>query len=302
MDNWVFSKKELNLIADLMVQKLNLKPNNSELSTMQLFREVLDAEYIEEKEGYCYSARGWHISDLKLSDGRFLHDLIKWDFANAVWEPGIEQGFYLDSAFNGKAIKAGYIVDGSKNAGLKLGLPYNITSFYRRKADYIKSFEYIEEELVSSSSTEKYYVSRHYETNHYHYEPTYHPRIIDYDVKRELQLWRIPVGCSTGCLTNENGRVTCKVLKGKCVFESSRWDYAIYNDNEEPEWKESRKSEYMKINNTCFSKGNLKRDDTEAPQSAWYRITNTGKWQQLHPIQNMFISGCIPVLLVSQSF
>ena len=50
MDYWVFSKKDFSFIADLMVQTLSHKSDNSELSVIELFQETLQAEYVEGKD------------------------------------------------------------------------------------------------------------------------------------------------------------------------------------------------------------------------------------------------------------
>ena len=260
-----------------MVIELTLKPDNSELSTMQLFQEALSAEYIETIDNDGYRLCGWRISDIQFENGRFLHDLIKWNFINGVWEENLKQCLYLDSIFERKAIKAGYIVDDSKNRGLYLGLTYHLTTFYRKRTEFIQSFENIEEHHTSLSSTIHFYVQKRYETRSNIPKSICHPQKTHSKIKRELQLWRIPVGCSTGKLINKKGRITCTVLKGKCKYESSKWEYAVFDDNDDATWREIKRCDYMRINDTAFSKNNYKEDDVAEPPDAWYEITNVGK-------------------------
>ena len=40
MEYWIFSKKELNIIVDLMVQTLLTLPDKSEISVIQLFGDT----------------------------------------------------------------------------------------------------------------------------------------------------------------------------------------------------------------------------------------------------------------------
>ena len=99
-------------------------------------------------------------------------------------------------------------------------------------------------------------------------------------------MWRIPVGHTTGIILNEKGRITCYVLNGKCTFEYSHWEYAIFVDddnknNDVATWKEFRAKEQLSINKIGFAKCNASREETNAPQTAWYRITNTGNSELL---------------------
>ena len=57
MEYWHFSKKELDLIADLMLQVLLTKPDKSELSAMNLFGEAIRSEEVEGQR--CISC-SWH--------------------------------------------------------------------------------------------------------------------------------------------------------------------------------------------------------------------------------------------------
>ena len=281
MDYWVFSKKDFNIIAELMVQTLLLKPDNSELSVIKLFEETLQAEYVEGKDSDGDDVKGLRIPDMELGDGKHLHDIFKWDFENGIWKDTFKQGFALLNIFEKKVKRAGFIIDGSQNYGLYKGLPWGLSSFYRNKANLISSFDTVEKCLTEKSPTERYTVQRRYETSHYHYEVSYHPKIIDYDMKRELQLWRIPAGCSTGIIQNEEGRVACFVLKGKCLFESSRWEYARFYPKKRANWKEMRGEENLGLNDVGFAKSNMQREETKAPKTAWYKMTNTGKSELL---------------------
>ena len=282
MEYWHFSKKELDLIADLMLQVLLTKPDKSELSAMNLFGEAIRSEEVEGEDKDGYPVHGIRILDFKLKIGKFLHQLIKWDFKNAIWNPNYKQGMELDRLIDKKATKAGYVVDGSWNHGLCLGPPYGLTNIYRIKSDLISSFDGKTEKEVSNGDDVRYYVRKQYETVHRHYEHDHYPRISDYDLKRELQLWRIPAGHTTGMIPNERGRVTCYVLNGKCTFEHSHWEYAVFidddnEDNDVATWKEFNEKEQVSINAIGFAECNDSREETNAPQTAWYKITNTGK-------------------------
>ena len=277
MDYWVFSKKDFAIIADMMVKTLMGKPDNSEMSVFQLFQETLQAEYVEGKDDDGDDVKGLRISDLELENGKHLHDIFKWDFENGVWKETTKQGFDLINIFRKKVKRAGFIMDGSQNHGLYKGWPWGLRNFFRKKANLVSSFDGVEKCLYKKSPTERFYVQKRYETTHYHHESPSHPRISDYDLKRELQLWRIPAGCSTGVIPNERGRVTCFVLKGKCRFETSEWDYAIFGDDEDASWKEMKGTENLRVNDVGFTKRNIPWKETQAPQTAWYRMTNTGK-------------------------
>ena len=65
MDYWLFSKKDFSIIADLMVQTLLRKPDNSELSVIELFQETLQAEYVEGKDSDGDEVKGLRISDIE---------------------------------------------------------------------------------------------------------------------------------------------------------------------------------------------------------------------------------------------
>lgn len=93
MDYWVFSKKDFSFIADLMVQTLLHKPDNSELSVIQLFEETLQVEYVQGKDVDGDEVEGLHISDIELENGKHLHDTIKWNFDNGIWKDTFKQGF-----------------------------------------------------------------------------------------------------------------------------------------------------------------------------------------------------------------
>ena len=283
MEYWIFSKKELDLIADLMVQTLLSLPDKSELSIMQLFGETIKSENFNGKDKDGYPIHGLKLLDFKLKTGEFLSKLIKWDFKNAIWNPDYTQGFDLLKLFKKKATKAGFIVDGSDTHGLCLGVPYCIPKVYRSKKKLLDSFENVPETEQNPGENERFYIRKQYETVHRHHEWPHkqYPRITDCDFTRELQLWRIPVGQDTGLITNEKGRVTCYVLKGKCKFENSYWECAKFvcddDYNGEAKWKELKEEELLSKEQFGFAESNDKREETKAPQDAWYKITNTGK-------------------------
>lgn len=267
------------MIADLMLLTLTNKPDKSEYSVIGLFRETVKSEYVEGKDKDGNPIHGFRIIDFKLKTGEYLSKLIRWDFQNAVWNPDYQQGLDLLRLFEKKAVNAGYIVDGSDNYGLYLGVPYNLSQFYRLKSNLIASFDNEAETEYGNGTEECFYVRKRHEVSHYHNELRngVYPRIKDYDKTRELQLWRIPAGRSTGIIWNEKGRVTCYVLKGRCSFEKSRWEYGIFDDDEEVSWKEQKEAKMLSANQASFAKSNDWREETTAPQTAYFKVTNTDK-------------------------
>ena len=104
MECWILNKKELRFIAKLMVEHLHTLPDKSELSVINMFEQTLSAERVEgfSKDGY--HVHGLKIKDIKLNDGYYLHDFIKWNFVDGVWQPGLNDGMYLDNVFEKKSI------------------------------------------------------------------------------------------------------------------------------------------------------------------------------------------------------
>ncbi|MBR4219132.1 MAG: hypothetical protein IKR71_08850 [Bacteroidales bacterium] len=206
LEYWIFSKKELNLIADLMVQVLLAKPDGTEISTLQLFQEVMQAVFVEGRSVEGYRVAGYKISNILLPDNRPVSSLIKWNFENGIWAVHY-QGDILDEMLRRKAIRHGYVIDSSKNAGLKLGRSYGLSVCYRLKNNLLSLFGRMPEEERHINAQERYYVSKWYD-----------------DCQQELQLWRIPVGCTTGEV-GVLGRVFCYIIKGKCHFKSTdKWE------------------------------------------------------------------------------
>ena len=80
MEYWIFSKKELNIIVDLMVQTLLTLPDKSEISVIQLFGETIKSVFIKDKDKEGYPIHGLKLLDFKLKTGEYLSKLIKWDF------------------------------------------------------------------------------------------------------------------------------------------------------------------------------------------------------------------------------
>ena len=74
MEYWNFSKKELDLIADFMLQVLLTKPDKSELSAMNLFCEAIRSEYVKgedkvrTKMDILFMAYVFWISSLRLAN------------------------------------------------------------------------------------------------------------------------------------------------------------------------------------------------------------------------------------------
>lgn len=285
MEYWIFTDEELSIIADLMIDKLKTLPHNSELSVIDLFVQTFDAEYIDIKEGG-KRFRGYKISDVNINDGRHLHDVIEWNFDNAIWEDTDGQAFDLNEIVIKRARIAGYIVDHAQKSGLKLGLPQYIPSFYRKKKEFIVSFNNIKEIEHAISQKCKYYTRHKDELVHYHREynhtDTYYTEIYEYDSIHKHELWRIPIGCTTGKVKNVEGRVSVYVIKGRCLYESSRWDHAIYYPEKRASWKEKHDKIFLKGNSVEFHKGSYKRKkDGTIIKSSWFQLTNIGKSELL---------------------
>lgn len=264
-----YKKKELIQIADLMLQIVQTKPDKSELSAKELFEEVVRGKKVKRK------------------DNDDVHDKRIWNFPNSFYLT-YKQEMELDSLFVKKAAKAGYIVDGSWKHGLRIGLLFWTQRIFRLRSNLISSFNDKAETEISKGDNIRYYIRKQYETVRENDEHNY------YNLTRELQLWRIPVGKTTGVISNESGRVTCYVLNGKCSFENSHWEYIIFidDDNEntdEATWKEYKETENLSIYKFGFARCNKRREETKAPQTAWYKITNTGKSDLLLYVVDAFL-------------
>jgi hypothetical protein len=72
MEYWIFSKKELNIIVDLMVQTLLTLPDKSEISVIQLFGETMKSVFIKDKDKEGYPIHGLKLLDFKLKTGEYL--------------------------------------------------------------------------------------------------------------------------------------------------------------------------------------------------------------------------------------
>lgn len=277
MENWVFNKKEIRFIADLMVERLQSLPDNSELSVMNLFEQVLSAEYIRVKHEDGFYIQGYKITDIVLPDGKFLHDFIKWDFDNGLWQPPIKQGFALEDTFYVKAKRMGYVIDGSRTAGSMVGMPYNISRVFRIKKNLINSFMNPDDSETIQNGESSYRLLTKYETRQYQY--TDHPsgNQIKYEEKKTLQLLVLPAGCSTGKVFHKKGNICFYVLKGKCHYNDLYWDYCAFYPKRKEKWNEMKSECELRINKSAFSGMNRHTRDIEAPSDAWYQFTNTGK-------------------------
>lgn len=277
MDYWVFNMKEIRFIADLMIKKLQSLPDNSELSVMNLFEQVLSAEYLRVKHEDGYYIQGYKITDIVLLDGKYLHDFIRWDFDNGLWNPHIKQGFALEDAFYVKAKKMGYVIDGSRLAGGKVGLPYDISRVFRIKKNLINSFMNPDNSVMIQNGEFSYRLLTKYETRQYQYTDYPSGKLIKYEAKRALQLLILPAGCSTGKVFHKEGNICFYVLKGKCHYNDLYWDYGALYPKRKAKWNEMKSQHELRYNQTAFSRKNGYTCDIEAPTDAWYEITNTGK-------------------------
>lgn len=277
MENWVFNKKEIRFIADLMVKKLQSLPDNSELSVMNLFEQVLSAEYLRVKDEEGFYIQGYKITDIVLPDGKHLHDFIRWDFDNGLWQPSIEQGFALNDIFYVKAKRMGYVIDGSRHAGGKVGMPYNISCIFRIKKNLINSFMNPDNSETIQNGESSYRLLTKYETKQYQYKDYPSGKLIKYEEKKALQLLILLAGCSTGKVHHKEGNICFYVLKGKCHYNDLYWDYCAFNLKRKEKWNEMKSECELRINKSAFSRRNRHTRDIEAPSDAWYQFTNTGK-------------------------
>ncbi len=170
MECWIFNKSEMRFIATLMVDKLLSLPNNVEVSVMNLFEKALEAEYVESVDKDGDRVHGYMISDIPLENGKYLHDKIRWDFENGIWQPDFKQSFALYEIFAVKAKMAGYIEDYSTHAGGKVGTPYNVPGIYRRKKFLLLSFRNPDKSLHISNEEASYSLLTKYEVKPYQYQ------------------------------------------------------------------------------------------------------------------------------------
>ena len=277
MENWVFNKKEIRFIADLMVEKLQSLPDNSELSVMNLFEQVLDAEYLRVKDDEVFYIQGYKITDIVLPDGKYLHDFIRWDFDNGLWQPDIKQGFALEDAFYMKAKRMGYVIDDSRHAGGIVGFPYNIPRVFRIRKNLISSFMNPDNSVTIQNGESSYRLLTKYETKQCQYTDYHSGKLIKYEEKKALQLLILPAGCSTGKVFHKEGNICFYVLKGKCHYNDLYWNYCAFYPKRKEKWNEMKSQYDLRFNKSAFSRKNRYTRDIEAPSDAWYQITNTGK-------------------------
>ena len=277
MENWVFNRKEIRFIADLMLEKLQSLPDNSELSVMNLFEQVLSAEYTRVKHEDGFYIQGYKITDIVLPDGKYLHDFVIWDFDNGLWDPHIKQGFALEDAFYIKAKRMGYVIDTSRHAGGKVGVPYDIPRVFRIRKNLINSFMNPDNSITIQNGESSYRLLKKYETKQYQYTDYPSRKLIKYEAKRALQLLILPAGCSTGKVFHKEGNICFYVLKGKCLYNDLYWDYGAFYPKRKEKWNEMKSECELRINKSAFSRKNRHTRDIEAPTDAWYQITNTGK-------------------------
>ena len=277
MENWVFNKKEIRFIADLMLERLQSLPDNSELSVMNLFEQVLSAEYIRVKHEDGFYIQGYRITDIALPDGKYLHDFVIWDFDNGLWDPHIKQGFALEDAFYIKAKRMGYVIDGSRYAGGKVGIPYNIPCVFRIKKNLLSTFMNPDNSVTIRNGESSYRLLKKYETRQYQYTDYPSGKLIKYEAKRVLQLLILPAECSTGKVFHKEGNICFYVLKGKCLYNDLYWEYGVFYPRRKAKWNEMKSQYELRYNKSAFSRKNRHTRDIEAPTDAWYQITNTGK-------------------------
>lgn len=278
MEYWVFNNSEMRFIAGLMVEKLLSLPNNVEVSVMDLFEQALEAEYVEGVDKDGDKVHGYKISDIPLENGKYLHDKIRWNFENGIWQPDFKQGFALYEIFAVKAKMAGYIEDHSTHAGGKVGTPYNVPGIYRRKKFLLLSFRNPDKSLHISNEEASYSLLTKFEIKQYQYQEHPSRKIKKYEIKRALQLMRVPVGCSTGKIYHKKGNICLYILYGKCCYSDSHWDYCAIYPKRKAKWNENSHQCDLKYNQSaCSFKNRYTEGNIEPPSDAWYQLTNTGK-------------------------
>ena len=275
MEPWIFNKKELRIIARLMMEKLHSLPDNSELSVMDLFTIALQSEWVESKPHEDYFITGYKIADIRLEDGTFLHDHIKWNFEDGIWQPGIEQGFTLDELFSRMARANGYIEDSAIRGGRRMGCPYDLSSIYRKKENLLSSFANVEEVVIDKGNNQRYLVREFIETRRYQYIGRDN-KLCFYDKVKPLQLWRIPKGCVTGIIDVVDDYCCFTVIRGKCCIESEFWRYERV-EKKKQSWQQFKDKNDLTIYQSATARCNRKEKELEAPQKAWFQITNMGK-------------------------
>ena len=277
MEYWIFNKSEMRFIADLMIDKLLSLPNNVEVSVMDLFEQALDAEYVEGVDKDGDNVHGYKISDILLENGKYLHDRIRWDFENGIWLSDVKQGLALYKIFDVKAKMAGYIIDGSTHACGHVGLPYSVHHIYRKKKFLLLSFGSPDKSLLVNNEDASYSLLTKYEVKQYQYQERPSRKTKKYEIKRALQLMRVPVGCSTGKIYHKKGNICVYVLKGKCSYTDFYWDYCAIYPKRKAKWNENSNRCDLRFNQSTCSRKNRYSGDLDAPSDAWYQLTNTGK-------------------------
>ncbi|MBR1469290.1 MAG: hypothetical protein IJ605_04180 [Prevotella sp.] len=275
MEPWIFNKKELRFIAKLMMDKLCSLPDNSELSLMDLFTQALQSEWVEGKTHEGYFISGYKVTDIRLDDGSFLHDHIKWDFENGIWHPRLKQGFTLNELFARIIRNNGFFEDHAIKGGRRMGYPYDLSSIWRKKENLIYSFANVEEKVIDKGNYQKYYIREIIETRHYQYRNR-NNKFSRYDRIKPLQLWRIPKGCNTGVTEVEDDQIYFTTLKGKCSIESEYWQYERVV-KKKTSWNNYKTIEELRIYKSAVARCNREEKDLDAPQKAWFQITNVGK-------------------------
>lgn len=275
MEPWIFNKKELRFIARLMMEKLHSLPDSSELSVMDLFTNALQSEWVEGKTQEGYFIAGYKIADIRLEDGTFLHDHIKWNFEDGIWQPGIEQGFTLDELFNRMARANGYIEDSAIRGGRRMGCPYDLSSIYRKKENLLSSFANVEEVVIDKGNNQRYLVREFIETRRYQYIGRDN-KLCFYDKVKPLQLWRIPKGCETGVIDVVDDFCSFTVIKGKCRIESEFWKYERV-EKKKPSWQQFKDKKELKIYQSTIARCNREEEYLDAPRKACFQIINEGK-------------------------
>ncbi|MBQ9650242.1 MAG: hypothetical protein IJV25_07445 [Prevotella sp.] len=276
MEHWIFNKKELHFIANLLVDKLDSLPDNSELSVTDLFTQTFHSAWIKSKDNKGNHISGYKLSDIKMNDGSYLHNHIKWDFDNALWLHDMKQSITLSQLFATKVQRKGFIEDSAIRGGRRMGYPCNLPSIYRKKSNLISSFAGIKEMLIEKGYNQKYYVREIIETKHYHSEDR-NGKVVIIDRVKPLQLWRIPKGCTTGKLLVIDDYLRFTVISGMCNISSSLWEYVRLYPQREVSWHEFKKSEDLRINQSSVAKANRYERDVPAPEKAWYQVINQGK-------------------------
>lgn len=125
VDCWHFDDSDIDFVAELMVRNLSSYEDKETISVLGVLCDTLNAEYIEPILHNPGIGTPIRIKDIKISDNKYLHDYIKWDFKYGVWAADHQDGMKLFYKFQQKVNNAGYEIK-PKYKG-KIGAAYSMS-------------------------------------------------------------------------------------------------------------------------------------------------------------------------------